>query len=109
MSQVCHWPGVESAPQKGVCFSHQSLGLNQDVRDLISHGTPVYRFFKVVYPMFFKVVYPMFFKVVYSMFFHASYVVQEVLLLMFLFLITKKLLFPVHPFQFQQLWNRCKR
>ena len=31
----------------------------------------------------------MFFKVVYSMFFHASYVVQEVFLLMFLFLITK--------------------
>ena len=83
------------------------------MKDLISHGNPVYRFFKVVYqmffkvvysmffkvvypmffkvvyPMFFKVVYPMFFKVVYSMFFHASYVVQEVFLLMFLFLITK--------------------
>ena len=65
-------------------------------------------FFEVVYPMFFTVVYPMFFKVVYSMFFHASYVVQEVLLLMFLFLITKKLLFPVHPFQLQQLWDRYK-
>ena len=37
--------------------------------------------------------YPVFFKVVYSIFFHASYVVQEVLLLMFLFLITKKTLF----------------
>ena len=47
-------------------------------------------FFKVVYPMFFTVVYPMFFKVVYSMFFHASHVVQELLLLMFWFLITKK-------------------
>ena len=31
-------------------------------------------------------------------FFHASYVFQDVLLLMFLFLITEKLVFPVHPF-----------
>ena len=33
------------------------------LKDLISHGTPVHWFFKVVYPMFF----------------HASYVFQEVL------------------------------
>ena len=62
------------------------------LKDLLSQGTPVHWFFKVVYPMFF----------------HASYVSQDVLLLMLLFLITKKLLFPVHPFQFQLLWNRYK-
>ena len=29
MSQACYWPGVESALQKKVCFSHQFLGLNR--------------------------------------------------------------------------------
>ena len=62
------------------------------LKDLISHGTPVHWFFKVVCPLFF----------------HASYVFQDVLLLVLLFLVTKKLLFPVHPFQFQLLWNRYK-
>lgn len=28
MSQVCYRLGDESAPQKGICFSHQFLGLN---------------------------------------------------------------------------------
>ena len=44
------------------------------MKDLISHGTPVHWFFQVVYPLFF----------------HASYVFQDLLLLVLLFLITKK-------------------
>ena len=44
------------------------------MKDLISHGTPVHWFFQVVYPLFF----------------HASYVFQDLLLLVVLFLITKK-------------------
>ena len=44
------------------------------MKDLISHGTPVHWFFQVVYPLFF----------------HASYVFQDLLLLVLLFLIIKK-------------------
>ena len=51
---------------------------------------------------------PLVFQSCLSIVFHASYVFQDVLLLMNLFLITEKLLFPVHPFQFQLLWNRYK-
>ena len=65
--------------------------------------------------LFKKISFPMelqstgFSKLFIHCFFHASYVSQDVLLVMLLFLITKKLLFPVHPFQFQLLWNRYKR
>ena len=34
----------------------------------------------------------------FILFFHASYVFQDVLLFIFLFLITEKLIFLVHPF-----------
>ena len=62
------------------------------LKDLISHGTPVHWFFQVVYPLFFscELCFPRF------TFTHA-----------FVF-ITEKLIFPVHPFQFQLMWNRYK-